>query len=155
MNKKNLDLWKTKNEAAAILGCSVKTVDRLAAAGKIKKQERRVPGRRPLPVFNPKDIERKLEESAVLKAVPVSEQGSGGALMRQQKGNGAEFFAQFAASMANPQLRLGEKVYLTLGEASAYSGLSRTLLLRKVKSGEVKAFKDGGWKIRRSELEEL
>ncbi len=29
---------------------------------------------------------------------------------------------------------------------TAYSGLSKTLLLRKVKGGELKAFKDGGWK---------
>ena len=76
-------------------------------------------------------------------------------LVRQQQGNGAEFFAQFAAAVGQPQLRVGEKVYLTLGEASAYSGLSKTLLLRKVKGGELKAFKDGGWKIRRSEVEEL
>ena len=155
MKVNNLDEWKTKAEAAAILGCSVKTVERLVAAGKISKEMRRMTGRKPLPVFNPEDIEREREESAVLKPLPVAEEGSGGALMRQERENGAGFFAQFAAAVGNPQLRLGEKVYLTLEEASAYSGLSKTWLLRKVKAGELEAFKDGGWKIRRSELEEL
>ena len=49
--------WKTQAEAAEILKCSQKTVSRMAAQKKIQRVLRRVPGRKPMPVFNPDDIE--------------------------------------------------------------------------------------------------
>ncbi len=40
-------------------------------------------------------------------------------------------------------------------QASEYSGMSRGWLIEKIKAGELPAFKAGGWKIRRSDLEQL
>ena len=49
--------WKTQEEAAEILECSKKTIARMADQKKIQRVLRRVPGRKPMPVFNPDDIE--------------------------------------------------------------------------------------------------
>lgn len=47
------------------------------------------------------------------------------------------------------------KVYLTLEEASEFSGLSFEYLERLIQEQTVKAIDDGGWKIRRRDLESL
>jgi Rps23 Pro-64 3,4-dihydroxylase Tpa1-like proline 4-hydroxylase len=47
------------------------------------------------------------------------------------------------------------KVYLTLEEASEFSGLSTDYLERLVHEQKVAAIDDGGWKIRRTDLESL
>ena len=47
------------------------------------------------------------------------------------------------------------RVYLTLEEASEYSGLSSEYLERLVQEQRVTAVDDGGWKIRRIDLESL
>ncbi|MCM3905988.1 MAG: 2OG-Fe(II) oxygenase [Pyrinomonadaceae bacterium] len=48
-----------------------------------------------------------------------------------------------------------QKVYLTLEEASEFSGLSFEYLERLIQDQTVKAVDDGGWKIRRRDLESL
>lgn len=48
-----------------------------------------------------------------------------------------------------------QKVYLTLEEASEFSGLSFEYLERLVEDQKVNAVDDGGWKIRRIDLESL
>ena len=50
---------------------------------------------------------------------------------------------------------VGPGLFLALPEASKYSGLSMTLLKRKIRSGELAALKDRGWRIRRSDLEKI
>ena len=47
------------------------------------------------------------------------------------------------------------KLYLTLAEATEYSGLSYQYLLRLVREGTLSAVDDGGLKIRRADLESL
>ncbi len=64
-------------------------------------------------------------------------------------------FLELAGALQRPQVAVNEKFYLTLGEAVELSGLSRAFLLRQIKGGELKAIKDRGWKIRRSELEHV
>jgi hypothetical protein len=50
---------------------------------------------------------------------------------------------------------VGPGLFLALPEASKYSGLSMTLLKRKIRSGELAALKDRGWRVRRSDLEKI
>ena len=78
-----LDDWKTQAEAAEILKCSQKTVGRMAAQKKIQRVLRRVPGRKPMPVFNPDDIEAIRAEMVQVEPFPVKERGEGKALVRQ------------------------------------------------------------------------
>ena len=47
------------------------------------------------------------------------------------------------------------RLYLTLEEASAFSGLSFEYLERLIEEQKITAVDDGGWKIRRTDLENL
>jgi excisionase family DNA binding protein len=47
------------------------------------------------------------------------------------------------------------RLYLTLEEASEYSGLSCEYLVQLVQEQKLGAIDDGGWKIRRADLENL
>lgn len=55
----NFEHWLTKAEAAQALGVAEKTIDRMAAVGQIQKQKRGSPGKPPMAVFHPDDIERE------------------------------------------------------------------------------------------------
>lgn len=56
--------WLTKEQAAAKLDVSVKTVERLAIGKRLQKRMRRRAGGSPLAVFNPESVERLLAERA-------------------------------------------------------------------------------------------
>jgi len=156
MMKVDLVEWKSKAEAAAILECSEKTIERMVGRKEIERQDRRIPGRKSLPVYNPKDIERLREKSAVVEAFPVKGQGNGNALVKQKRGVGdLAALIDLFGDRERPRVAVNEKLYLSLDEAVELSGLSRAFLLRQIKGGELKAIKDRGWKIRRSELLKL
>ena len=156
MGKVDLADWKTKVEAAAILECSEKTIERMAERREVERRVRRT-GTRPRPVYNPKDIEQRREQNEAVEAFPVvKRQGNGNALVKRN--GGEDSFSpviDLAAAMQRPRVKVNEKFYLTLDEAVELSGLSRAYLLRQIKAGELKAIKDRGWKIRRSELEHV
>ena len=63
--------WKSKAEAAQILRCSHKTIERLAGQNKIQKHMRRIPGRRSTPVYHPDDIEALRNDTANLEPFPM------------------------------------------------------------------------------------
>ena len=65
------------------------------------------------------------------------------------------FMMELLGAQVRPRVPLSQKIYLTLNEAVAYTGLTRAMLLRAIKSGQLKAIKDGGWKIRRTRLDQL
>ena len=92
-----LDDWKTQAEAAEILKCSQKTVGRMAAQKKIQRVLRRVPGRKPMPVFNPDDIEALRAEMVKVEPFPVRERGEEKALVRQTRQRGVDLLAQLLA----------------------------------------------------------
>jgi excisionase family DNA binding protein len=52
-------------------------------------------------------------------------------------------------------VRIVEKVYLTIDEASELSGLSKDYLRSKIKSAELKSLSDGVDKVRRADVERL
>ena len=70
-----LDDWKTQAEAAEILKCSQRTIGRMAGQKKIQRILRRVPGRKPMPVFNSDDIEALRAEMVQVEPFPVRERG--------------------------------------------------------------------------------
>ena len=152
-----LDDWKTQAEAAKILNCSEKTVGRMAVQKKIERVLRRVPGRKPMPVFNPDDIEAMRAEAAQPKPFPVRERGGEKALVPRSRQGGVDLLAQLLADRISPApaVPVEQKVFLNLKEAAEYSGLSKAWLMREMKSGKIKAIKTGGWRIRRSDLLQL
>ena len=155
-----LEHWKTKAEAAEILKCSEKTVSRLADQKRIQKVMRRNPGRRAQPVFNPDDIEAIRHDQDRIEAFPVVAQRSaaGAALARRDTAvSTVGVVAQLLADRLSPAPRVPveRKVLLNLKEAAEYSGMPKAWLLREIKAGKLKAIKAGGWRIRRSDLEQI
>lgn len=62
--------------------------------------------------------------------------------------------ASHDVALSRPQVLVGEKLLLDLGEAQALTGLSRAHLRAAVDAGELQAKKIGrGWKVRRTDLE--
>ena len=152
-----LDDWKTQAEAAEILKCSQKTIGRMAGQKKIQRVLRRVPGRKPMPVFNPDDIEALRAEMMQVEPFPVKERGEGKALARQTSQDRVDLLAQLLADRIPPApaVPVAQKVFLNLKEAAEYSGMPKAWLMREIKNGKIKTIKSGGWRIRRSDLEQL
>jgi excisionase family DNA binding protein len=149
--------WKSQAEAAEILKCSEKTISRMAGQGKIEKAMRRVPGRKPMPVFNPTDIERLRRQTVDLKPFPVEEAKEEQALAPRPSQDGASLFAQLLADrLGSAQaVPLERKVFLNLEQASEYTGMPKEWLRRQIKKGDLPAILSGGWRIRRADLEKL
>ncbi len=60
------------------------------------------------------------------------------------------------ATVAPPLSELSYKLVLTLAEATAYSGLTRSYLMIAIKEHKLKAYRIGrSWRVRRSDLEEF
>ena len=155
-NTDHLDDWKTQDEAAAILGCSTKTIARLAEQKKIQRVLRRIPGRKPMPVFNPADIETIRKKTVEIEPFPVAKQVEDLALAPQARQREAGLLMRLLLDRASPAVTSPRhKLFLTLREAADYSGMPRAWLIQKIKAGELAAIKARGWRIRRADLEQL
>ena len=134
-----LDGWKTQTEAGEILKCSQKTIGRRAAQKKIQRVLRHVPGRKPMPVFNPDDIEAIRAEMVQVEPFPVKERGGEKALVRQTSQGGVDLLAQLLADRVSPAFAVpvAQKVFLNLKEAAEYSGLPKAWLMREIKNGKI------------------
>lgn len=172
--------WLPIAEAAVAIGCSTRTIERLARAKKLEQRLRPQAGSPAVAVYNPADVARLAKERRpdpapfVLGAVrtptngnghrsdvaglqkidlPHSEDASADDPIRQL------FAAALRAVLSPPSppvsASVAERSVLTLDEAVACSGWTRTYLLRKIHTGTLKAEKDRGWKIRRKDLEAL
>lgn len=70
ISQEHLASWPSKEAVAERLGCSTKTVERYADRGRLRKQNRNIAGRKPIPVFNPEDVEaleKEQEEAARIR----------------------------------------------------------------------------------------
>lgn len=56
------DTWPTKREAAAVLGVSVRTIERYCGENTLDWQTRTAPGRRPEVVIEPRSLDRAIAE---------------------------------------------------------------------------------------------
>jgi len=157
----DLSHWLSKAQAAEAIGVSTKTIEKLAEAGAIQKQTWRRAGKPAIAVYHPDDIQRERKkrnpeaEAFVLPQDETSPPAST-ALVKSQATPEA-FMAAFIESIRRPQddIRLTERHYLTVKEASRLTGLTESYLMRKIKANELPAIKDVSWKIKRSDLEKL
>lgn len=146
----NYDAWLTKQEVRQRIGISERTLERKIQDGEIRRQYRNVPGRKPLAIIHPKDVEKL--QNKTLKPVPVkaNRKGTNNAVsLRTPQKDMAAFMTAFMA--ASPVLA-EKKFYLSLKEASQLSGLPMSYLKRKITEGIVPAVKVPGWRIRREDL---
>jgi excisionase family DNA binding protein len=177
--------WLTKQQAAEKIGCSTKTVEKLAADRKLQQAFRRSPAGAKVAVYHPEDVAHEAAtrnpnpeafevpaRGIPLKALRDMEErriveGKSIALITPRQDAIEQLLAILPyanailsrAASENSQkcpTRITEKVYLTMAEAAEYSGLPPIEILRAIDSGLVLARKTGrGWRFNRKSLEGL
>ena len=164
----DLSTWKTKAEAAAILGTSEKAIERYANKGTIRRAERLIPGRRPLPVYHPEDIDKL--KGQTIEATPVEE--SPKKLPRDVRkavaataGQSMELLppnvktAIVSARIEAELVPVYRRLYLSLDEAARYSGLGIGYLRKLVEEGTLEVKRGAGPNrtdvVKRTDLERL
>lgn len=179
MSPPDYSTWLTKQQAADAIGVSTKTVEKFAQDQQLQQAAWRAQGRgAERAVYNPDDVARIAAARRpglppfVLPAVQTGNGVGNGAIAHAAShAPGEETQRALAAGLSEfaAALRLltsenpltSEKsqnptaLFLTIPEAAAVSGLSPTYLRRLIAEGTLKARKDRGWKIRRTDLEAL
>jgi excisionase family DNA binding protein len=152
------ETWLTKDEVMKMTGMSERTVERRVRDGDLRREYRSVPGRKSTPFFHPDDVEKlvnKTRNPVVLKSVPRRPTKD---LVRQGgvKGVPAKTSPSRLLLPASipPSMPIEKKLYLSLAEASLFSGLSKAFLRRLIEEKRLPAVKDKGYKIRRVALEQ-
>jgi len=161
----NIPKWITKVEAARILGCSERTVDRKADEYKIRKTTQGT-----VVFLNESDVQRakakwgKNRGGESTLPVPMSdmsdpEKQPNSELISRNVGAMLLAMAQAdgKASPPNGAVPITSKVYLTAKEAAEYSGLSIGYLNRMVKEKRLQRISTGlrGHRYRRVDIEKL
>src|SRR4051812_36175605 len=139
--KQMYDDWLTKAETKERTGISERTLERLIHEDKVRHEYRRIPGRKPLTIIHPEDVAELEVKTA--KMVPGSLP-----VPKPPVRDMAELLAALA-----PRLTIDKKLYLTLKEASEFSGLPITYLKRAIKEKLLPAVKIPHYRIRRDDLE--
>ena len=161
--------WLPLPEAAALLGRSPRTVERLAQANLIQTRSEPRPGRtRAETLYSAADIQKAKRsdnpDNSDNPAIPTkavtefpstvassTSKWSPAVLKAMQRFNEALTAQRLLREAESP--RLTERLYLSLDEAQTLSGLGKAFLLREVKRGRLVACKAPGWRIQRESLE--
>lgn len=168
--------WRTGADAAAEIGCSKRTIERLAAARTLESRLRPTAGSPAVAVYNPDDVARIASQRRpaatpfVLPAVRTPANGNGhpshaattGLSRNRDSADDplrqlAAAFERFLLSPPSPPVaeRMAETLFLTIAEAAAVAGLPAIDIRRACERGELCGRKTGrgGWRIRRRDLE--
>ena len=157
---------RTKQQAADDLGVSTRAIERYTAKGKLNPTYDRDESGRLVALYDESELARVREEmehftpqrAAQQRAKPQAKKQSQALTVRGAEKSGA--LAQLVAAIeaaraqAKPQAALGEKLMLSLVEASALSGLSVGHLRAAIHAKKLKSKIIGhGWKIKRGDLD--
>jgi hypothetical protein len=159
------------------LGVNRRTIRRMVTRGELERQLRPVEGRRPEPVFSPEDIDRLAAENpfvtdgsqlqpagpqplhpSLIQAVILFEKIAGPIFAQNQEALAKVTGLLDAMSKtlpAAPQASPASfKPWMTIQDASLYSGLTEGLLRRQVRRGELFSVRDRqGRKVRKADLD--
>jgi hypothetical protein len=173
-----LDSWPTIHEAAAALRTSTRSVLRAQERGEIEIRKRTRPRKKPENVVNPDDLQKLIEAQApkphpvqmapapqfhpdafalTYPALQPSQVDRFIDALREMSAQRALPAPAEAAAIA-PAVPLHLKLWLTLPEASVYSGYSERKLRQAAEDGRIHATKDGprgSIIIKRASLESL
>jgi excisionase family DNA binding protein len=167
--------WLTKDQAAERIGVTTKTVERFVQAGQIQQARWQPLGRGPLrAVYCPEDVDRLARERQpgplppflvpAAKDLPANGNGHGSTALAispqpsDLPSSGDELLKALMTALVQSSMSQTSQtstLFLTLQEASAVSGLSQAYLKRQIEAGTLKAIRDRGWRIRRTDLEAL
>jgi excisionase family DNA binding protein len=154
MEGENFADWLPKMEVAEELGISERTLERLIQQKRIRRAYRRMPGRKPLAVLHPDDVAALKAETVPPSSAPPLEPRRTDVALRPTTQAALHFLADLLAAI--PQRP--QTLFLTLKEASQYSGLPLTDIERLIESGELKVRKvrkGRAQMIKRTDLEGL
>lgn len=155
--------WLTTSQTAAALKVTERTVARLVQRGKLHPKKVRIPGRQDTPLFDPAEIATYLgtdepeqfalepKKAALPVAVPAPPPATADA------GQLAAFLAMLADQITarisqtvsgqlaerDTRVPISQRLYLTLAEASAYTGLPRGYLQQLIDAGQLRAVEVG------------
>lgn len=149
---KDLSTWIPKADVVRETGISERSLERRVQTRKIRQGYRTMPGRRPLPVLHPDDVEA-LRGEMVQRTTEEQERSPAVATLPVRPG-GTDAFNSFMAALSHntPPER---PQFLGLKEASVYIGLSVAYLKRAIDAGALDAVMDRGYRIRRRDLDAL
>lgn len=151
-----LDQWLTKQQACEILNnLAERTLERWAKDRRIRQKNLSRPGKKPLPVYHPFDIEQeRLKLMPQPKLLPPLNPE-----LEQRKQELVERAPEIVSALiqairpVEPQL---ETPFVDLDGAVKASGLPRRLLQRLIKAGELAAYSfSDQFYIRRADLADL
>ena len=117
------DNWLAMGEVVAQTGLSQRTVYRMVSEGRLTQAQRRIPGRRPLSVFDP------IEVAGIVASTSGPKPISGRPVNRRDKDSAEEApDGERFPGAALPPSELSFKLYLTEEEAIRYTGFGRAHL---------------------------
>lgn len=177
MPKPDYSTWLTKAQAAEAIGVSTKTIEKFADDGKLQQTEWKRPEGGPrIVVYHPRDVERLRKErnpDAPAFVLPMltddkPASSSKAVAVRRQQPSPEQFIQILAAAVgasqstsqtSQKQVRLAERLYLTVDQAAEYTGLGVSYIRRQVAEGRLKPAKGAGPHgadvLRRRDLEKL
>jgi excisionase family DNA binding protein len=180
MTETDLSDWLAIADAAKVLGCSTRTIERLGRARKLEQRLRPQAGSPAVAVYNPDDVARLAQERRpapapfVLPAGPTNGDGmrthaststhmqtrASASLSASDDDPIRQLFAAALRAVLSPpsppmSVTVAETLFLTLKDAAALTGLSQAFLRRMITAGTLTAIRDRGWRIRRKDLEAL
>lgn len=157
--------WPTKHEARMPLGgVPERTFDRWLSDHNVKVAYRKVTGRRPVPVVDPGGManrQRAMRKVAHQPAPVPASNGTTGllasafAIPSAWREMAATLLVNLSALAVKTEPPLPQPLFLTLEEASGYSGLPKDLLTRLIHQGKLQAWVSGGYRISRTALDDL
>jgi hypothetical protein len=151
--------WISKEDAAAILKTSTRSVERMAAAGKLETAKRQRPGKSPETLYRTNDVMRLTPQAYEMPPAESAVATTPTAATTAPPAPPTDAIPLLAALLAtmqeNPRRSAPDTPRLWIGieEASAISGLSRGFLRRLCTAGLIEAVRDQRrWKINRAKL---
>lgn len=174
-----LNDWLTKEQVAEALKVSGKSVERYATQGRVQRRHVPKKGQRPMPLYNPADVERIHGELYGISAFvipPAPPQPEGGpantramaAAQRAREGIMSQAVAPLAMLAEAFTRKQGDqpgspaRLWMPLADAAKLSGLPRWYLEGAIADGRLVAHdvshsksQKRRWRVRRADLETL
>ncbi|HLJ49090.1 MAG TPA: helix-turn-helix domain-containing protein [Bryobacteraceae bacterium] len=142
------DHWLTKKQAAAALATSERTIERMAAAGKLTTRPRERPGKKPEPVYPPDEVDA-LKQTITPTVELIPQPALPPPKPLDQVTGILELMARAIARHDGRQW----KPWLSIEEAAEYSGISQTRIRRLAHEGRIRFVRDGMLKVFRQDLD--
>ena len=147
--------WPTIDEVSEKTKLSKRSIQRRIESGELTKGSRNVPGRRPLTVVDPQDVEKLTQQTLTPVPVPRPREPRQSELAQALVALASTVTPRHGDTGANGAVPVERKIFLTLKEAVAFSGLTEAHLRRLLKSKRLKCVMSGGYRLRRTDLERL